>query len=378
LAAATALAGCSGSDSASPKSDHAVKAAAVVPLAAVTIAPSDGAAKVRLDKAVKVQVAQGKLAAVEVRTKKGKVLKGSLSADQATWTSQSKLAADTTYLVSVEAAARNGRKTTKSASFSTLTPKRTASASIQPIDGWTVGIGMPVIVNFSKSVKNRTAVEQALTVSSTPAVEGSWHWFSSHEVQWRPKEFWPGNTKVKVTADLSGVEVARGVWGEPQKHSSKFKVGASVVNTVDVNAHTLTMRRNGKVVRVIPVTTGKAAMATRNGIKVIMSRETEHRMDSASIGIQKGDPGYYNILARYAMRLTYSGEFLHAAPWSTGSQGRANVSHGCTGMSTADAKWLFNQSKVGDVVVFKGSKRKLEWGNGYTAWNMTYAKWQRT
>ena len=41
------------------------------------------------------------------------------------------------------------------------------------------------------------------------------------------------------------------------------------------------------------------------------------------------------------MRVTYSGEFIHAAPWSVGSQGVANVSHGCTGLSTADAAWLY-------------------------------------
>lgn len=149
-----------------------------------------------------------------------------------------------------------------------------------------------------------------------------------------------------------------------------------MISTVDVTQHTLTVRKNGTVLKVIPVTTGKASMATRNGIKVIMSRESAHEMNSASIGIKKGTPGYYDIIARYAMRLTNSGEFLHAAPWSAGAQGHANVSHGCTGMSLADAKWLFNQSKVGDVVVFKHSTRKLEWGNGYTAWNMSYSQWQ--
>jgi lipoprotein-anchoring transpeptidase ErfK/SrfK len=281
-------------------------------------------------------------------------------------------------VVAVRAAATDGTATTTSSRFSTLTPKDTGSAWFTPGDGWTVGVGMPAIVNFTKPVatKNRAKVEKALTVDSSADVQGGWRWFSSRQVQWRPKSYWPAHTRVKVTAALAGVELSPGVWGS-KKSTTAFTVGSAVISTVDVDAHTLTMRRNGKVVRVIPVTTGKASMATRNGIKVIMSRESVHRMRSESIGITKGDPDYYDITARYAMRLTYSGEFLHAAPWSIGSQGRANVSHGCTGMSTANAKWLFDQSKVGDVVVYRGSSRQLEWGNGYTAWNQSWSQWRK-
>jgi lipoprotein-anchoring transpeptidase ErfK/SrfK len=313
-----------------------------------------------------------------VTTSKGKVLSGTLSSDQLSWTSKTALAADTKYTVTVEAAAKDGKITSKTSSFRTLKPTGTGTASIQPGDDWTVGVGMPIVVNLSRSVatKNRPAVEDALKVSTASNVEGSWRWFSAQQLQWRPKAYWPAHSKVSVSAKLAGVELAPGVWGSSTKRTSNFSIGSSMISTVDVARHTLTVRKDGKVLRVIPVTTGKADMATRNGIKVIMSRETAHQMDSASIGIKKGEPGYYNITARYAMRLTNSGEFLHAAPWSSGSQGRANVSHGCTGMSTAAAAWLFATSKVGDVVVYKNSNRSLEWGNGYTAWNMSYSKWK--
>ncbi len=86
-------------------------------------------------------------------------------------------------------------------------------------------------------------------------------------------------------------------------------------------------------------------------------------------------PSTDNLNVKYAMRLTWTGEFIHAAPWSTGSQGRANVSHGCTGASTADAKWMMDQSKVGDVVTFVNGSRKLEQDNGWTAWNMSFEEW---
>jgi lipoprotein-anchoring transpeptidase ErfK/SrfK len=387
MAGTTALAGCQ-SDGASATAgsksgaaggdggDSAPVATTAAP-AQVAFAPADGASKVRLDKTIKVKVSQGSLAAVTVTTAKGKTVAGTLSDDKLSWSSKNNLAPGTKYKVSVEAAASDGTKSTSTSSFKTLTPKSTANAYIQPGDGWVVGVGMPVVVNFSRSVstKNRDNVEDALTVKTTKDVEGSWRWISSEQVQWRPKEYWPANTKVKVTSNLAGVELQPGVWGAA-KRTSDFNVGSSVISTVDVSGHTLTFRKNGKVIRTIPVTTGKASMATRNGIKVIMSRETVHHMRSSTIGIKKGDPDYYDIKARYAMRLTYSGEFLHAAPWSMGSQGRANVSHGCTGMSTADAKWVFDNSKVGDVVIYKNSKRKLETDNGYTAWNMPYSRWK--
>jgi lipoprotein-anchoring transpeptidase ErfK/SrfK len=383
LAGTTALAGCqSGSGPGAAKSGGSGAGAGSVvaePAAAqVTIAPSDGTAKVALDDDVTVRVAQGTISTVSVSTSKGRTLKGSLSSDQASWTSLGHLAAASTYTVSVDASSKDGKKTSTSSSFTTLTPKGSVTASIEPSSGLTVGVGMPVIVNLSKPVSTsmRSGVEQALTVSTASDVEGAWRWMTSQQVQWRPKTYWPAHTKVAVTADLAGVQIRSGVWGSTRKRTSNFSIGSAMISTVDVAAHKMTVRKDGKVLRVIPVTTGKADMATRNGIKVIMSRETSHEMDSTSIGIKKGDPGYYDIVAKYAMRLTYSGEFLHAAPWSTGSQGRANVSHGCTGMTTAAAQLLFNQSKLGDVVVYKNSTRKLEWGNGFTAWNMPYSQWK--
>ena len=158
-------------------------------------------------------------------------------------------------------------------------------------------------------------------------------------MQWRPKDYWPAGTKVKVTAAVGGVEFSPGVWGR-RTVTSAFSIGARQISTVDIAKHTLTVTRNGKVIKVIPVTTGmtnsKPTFPTRGGIKVIMSREASVRMDAATTGTDPKDPNYYNLTVHWALRLTYSGEFLHAAPWSVASQGKANVSHGCTGMSDAE------------------------------------------
>ncbi len=347
------------------------------PPAQVSFAPVNGTTQLRLDSPVKVSVKQGTLSSVTVTPSKGTTLAGDLSSDGTEWTSTGALAADMKYTINASAADAGGKSSTQSATFTTLAPKYTADAWIQPSNGSTVGVGMPIIFNLSRGVAEdrRDEVEKGLTVTANPAVQGAFHWFSSRQVQWRPKTFWPSGAKVHVASKLAGIQLDKSVWGDSKPDTVDFTIGSSMISTVNVDKHTMVVRQNGAVIKTIPVTTGRASLATRNGIKVIMSRETTHRMDSETIGIDKDDPDYYNINVKYAMRLTYSGEFIHAAPWSIGSQGRANVSHGCTGMSTANALWMFNHSKMGDVVIYTGSSRKLEWGNGYTAWNMPYSTW---
>jgi lipoprotein-anchoring transpeptidase ErfK/SrfK len=385
LAAVIALAGCQPGDSGAPGaggSGNSGEVEQTQPPAApaeVTITPGDGDKKVKLAKKVKVTVAEGTLSEVLVSNAEGKKLKGTLNPDKTTWTSKAALKAATGYTVAVTAANADGVPTEKTSSFSTLTPEGTVSAYLVPGDGWTVGVGMPVVVELSQSIdkSRRQSVEDAMKVDTGDTkVEGAWQWMSGTQVWWRPAKYWEPGTDVKVTADLAGVEVAKGVYGKKAKAQSEFTIGDEMISTVDVAGHKMTVRKNGKVIRTIPVTTGKADMATRNGIKVIMSRETSHRMRSSTIGIDEDSADGYDLVAKYAMRLTYSGEFIHAAPWSAGQQGSANVSHGCTGMTTEAAKWLFDRSKVGDVVVYENSDRKLEWGNGYTVWNESFSDWK--
>ena len=149
-----------------------------------------------------------------------------------------------------------------------------------------------------------------------------------------------------------------------------------MVSTVDVTAHKMTVTRNGKVLRVIPITTGKADFLTRGGIKVIMNKERYRVMDSTTVDIPADSPDAYRLKVEYALRLTYSGEFVHAAPWSVAHQGHENVSHGCTGMSMANAAWFYSLSHVGDVVKYVHSTRSLEMGNGYTDWNYSWSSWE--
>ena len=215
-----------------------------------------------------------------------------------------------------------------------LTLDQQTYAAIAPLDGETVGVGMPVIVTFDLPVTDRATFEKHMTVTSQPAQRGSWYWLSDREAHWRPNSYWKPGTDVSVDLDVNSLPAGNGIYGQESRHID-FAIGDSVVSRVDVAGHVMRIFINGQLARTIPISAGKAGLETRSGTKVIIEKFRRKRMNAATIGVDKDDPEYYNIAdVQYAMRVTYSGEFLHGAPWSTGSQGSANVSHGCIGMST--------------------------------------------
>ena len=375
-AAMLLLSGCTSGANPSP-AQAAIEAAKDAPpksKATLAFAPESASTDVAPGQPVTVTATDGTIRAVVLTDDKGRAVEGETSADGLTWTSSDPLKVSRHYRLTASAVDGDGRVTERSGFFATVSPRKVLETSISPLDGQNVGVGMPIIVRFSASVRNRAAVEEALKVTSSKPIEGAWSWISDEEVHFRPKEFWPAYDKIKLDVQLRGVNAGRGVWGM-ENRTVTFSTGSSMVSVIDVDAHTLTVYRNGKTTRVIPVTTGKAGFLTRNGTKVILEKHTLKVMDARTIGIQPGDPEYYRLEVPYAMRVTWSGEFVHSAPWSVGSQGSVNVSHGCVGMAPSNAIWLFNQSTVGDVVKVVGSPRKLEPGNGYTDWNVSWADW---
>ena len=351
------LTGCTSTPSASgPAAQAAVDAgdAPKVSAATIDVTPASASVDVPVDQPVTVTAAAGKLTAVTLTDQKDRTVAGAMSADGASWTSTDPLRIADHYRLVAAAVDTDGVTTERSAFFATVAPRKVLETSISPLGGQSVGVGMPIIVRFNTTVRDRAAVEQALTVTSSKPAEGAWSWVSDTEVHYRPKEFWPAYSDVKLDVNLKNVDAGKGVWGMANR-TVKFHTGSSMVSIVDVDRHTLTVWRNGHKTRVIPVTTGKADFLTRNGTKVILEKHTLKIMDASTIGIAKGSPEYYRLEVPYAMRVTWSGEFVHAAPWSTGDQGRDNVSHGCVGMSMSNAIWLFNQSTVGDIVKVVGS-----------------------
>jgi lipoprotein-anchoring transpeptidase ErfK/SrfK len=297
---------------------------------------------------------------------------GSVGANQATWQATRLLDPGRAYVLAITGVNSDGAKATTTLRFSTKDLSRDEEVYPNPIpgDGSTVGVAMPVVMTFDLSVENKAAFERAMKVTSVPAQAGSWRWVSDREAHWRPKVYWQPGTKVTLDAKLNGIPAGNGRFGQMDR-TGHFTVGSSVVAKVDLAGHHLNLYQGGKLARTIPVTGGKPGFVTRSGSKVIMEKLWTTRM--VATGAKKGDPDYYDLPdVKYAMRVTWSGEFLHAAPWSVGYQGYANVSHGCVGMSTDNAAWLFNTMKVGDPVIVSGTGRSLDEGNGWTDWNMSF------
>lgn len=305
---------------------------------------------------------------------------GQVSEDGTSWEAQERLEPGVLYTVRTTAHDAEGEAVDSVARFRTqdLTLAEQTYASIAPLDGETVGVGMPVIVTFDVPVTDRASMEEHMSVESTPQQPGTWHWISDTEVHWRPRTYWKAGTEVHVDLDVNGVDAGGGVYGQHDREID-FTVGDAHVYRVDARTHQMRVFSNGKLLRTIPITTGKPGFETRNGTKVIIEKFDVKRMNSETVGIAAGSSEAYDIDdVQWAMRLTYSGEFVHAAPWSVGSQGYANVSHGCTGMSTENAGWLYAMSRRGDVVETVGTNGDdMTLTNGYGDWNESFAEYRQ-
>ena len=389
---ATALvAGCSASDEARPSADGPSAGASATDPVSPSEPPSEPVSGARfqlnlperdripVDTLVEVGATGGTLDEVALVAGRRRVeVPGAMSDDGRNWVAGERLEPGTTYRLSGTAVDDEGLRRELRRTFRTadLTLDEQTYASIAPLQGETVGVGMPVVVAFDVAVTDRAEVEKHLEVTSRPAQQGSWHWISDHEVHWRPRHYWQPGTDVTVTADVNGVDAGNGIYGQEDRETS-FHVGDAVVMEIDVPRHSMRVLRNGELLRTMPISAGKAGFTTRSGVKVIVEKFRYKHMDAATTGIQPGDPEYYDIAdVEYAQRVTYSGEFLHAAPWSVGSQGSENVSHGCVGMSTEDAAWLYSLTKRGDVVDVTGTDRRMEPTNGYGDWNVPWADYR--
>jgi len=343
-----------------------------------TVAKNVADQGVRVDKVVRLSAKDGTFERVTVRAAK-KALPGTLSEDKKTWTSKARLEPSTRYRVQAVAVDGDGVKATRRASFltQTLSLDQQTYPSFAPVEKSTVGVGMPVVIRFDVPVRNKASFEKHLTVTNSSGQQGAWNWISDSEVHWRPVKYWKPGTDVTVKADVNSISAGNGVYGQLSR-SSTFHVGNSVISRVNAQTHQMKTFVNGRLAKTTPITTGKPGFITRSGVKVIVEKFRHKRMNSETVGIAAGSSEAYDLNdVEYAMRVTNSGEFLHAAPWSVGSQGYANVSHGCTGMSTASAAWLYNISKPGDVVDYTGTDRPMTLDNGYGDWNESFAQWKQ-
>jgi lipoprotein-anchoring transpeptidase ErfK/SrfK len=227
--------------------------------------------------------------------------------------------------------------------------------SFNPTNGSMVGVAKPIIINFQRPIADRPMAEQAIHISSTPPVPGKFYWMSDTQVRWRPLDFWPKGTSVLI--DASGAK-------------STFRTGESLVATIDDKTHQMTVTRNGTVEKTFPVSMGKpdGKHETKNGTYYVLEKFADIVMDSATYGVPTNSPEGYKLKVQDAVRIDNLGTFVHSAPWSTGDQGKRNVSHGCINLSPANAQWFYDNFGSGDPIVIKnsvGTYNKLDGGSDW-------------
>ncbi|MGW6901858.1 Ig-like domain-containing protein [Streptomyces sp. NBC_01727] len=380
----------SGSDESSKKSQAAAvdKAAAEdASQAQIAISPKNGATNASINNAAKVTVTKGKLTQVTMTTSAGASVPGTLAADGTSWQPNAQLERSTTYKINATAEDTKGREAHENASFTTVSPANSFIGNFTPEDGSTVGVGMPVSINFNKPITDRKAVQAGITVTSSSGQQVVGHWFNAQRLDLRPEQYWTGGSTVTLKLALDGVEGADGVYGVQQK-TVTFKVGRNQVSTVDASTHTMTVTQDGKTIKTIPISAGSPDNPTYNGQMVISEKFKETRMNGATVGFTDDDgKGEYDIKdVPHAMRLSQSGTFIHGNYWGAPSVfGSANTSHGCVGLADVKgagdanqpAAWFYNNSMIGDVVIVKNSPDKtITPDNGLNGWNMSWTEWQ--
>ncbi|GLY90394.1 L,D-transpeptidase [Actinoallomurus iriomotensis] len=360
-------------------SGNASQSAAKAPDAAATITPANGVSKVRPDKGVQVTASSGELDQVTVQGG-GRTVEGVLSADKKSWQTKWTLKPGTAYTVTATAKNAGGKVTTATSKFTTMKASSTISVSdVTPRAKETVGIGMPIMINFDSPVTNKAAVEKALEVRSTKPVEGAWRWITSQEVIFRTKSYWPAHTSVSVVAHMAGVRASSKSYGT-KDFTRTFKIGASHVAKVSLKTHKSKVYVDGRLAKTIPVSGGMGGgdshgndFRTTSGIHLAMGKLPEVWMTSPNI--KKGESGYYHELVLKDVQISNSGEYLHQSPGEYQCLGHSNCSHGCVRQSVAGARWFFNLSLRGDVINITGSTRKLEWNNGWGFYQMPWKTW---
>ena len=361
--------GATKGDKGSTESPHGQ--AAPKPSAKITLNPASGAADVSPVAPVTVTVADGTITQLTLTNPTGKQVAGSLSPDATTWTVGEPLGYSKTYTWAGTAKGTDGKTTPISGSFTTVTPARTVDASLNVGDNRTYGIAMPIVITFDRDVTDKATVQKALTITTSVPVEGSWAWLSDRTVHYRPKDYWPPNTTVSLTAKLYGTPLGDGKYGAEDR-TANFTIGRSQIVRANTQTHRLQVFVNGQMTADYPASFGldsDPGRVTNSGTHVVMSKSATYSMSNPKYG-------YENVVVPWAVRISNNGEFIHGYAPSIWAQGKKNVSHGCANLAPDNAKVYYDSAMTGDPVEITGSTQQLGPEDGdYYDWAIPWDQW---
>jgi lipoprotein-anchoring transpeptidase ErfK/SrfK len=199
---------------------------------------------------------------------------------------------------------------------------------------------------------------------------------SATEAHYRAQSYWLPGTTIQLTANLFGVDLGNGAFGEANR-TTTLRIHDSWVAKADGASETMQIFHNGAPVKTMPISLGSPNHPSHSGPHVISDKEPSVIMDSCTYGVCQGQPGYYREKVDLDLRISNDGEFVHSAPWSVGQQGSTNVSHGCVNLSPANAQWFYDHFNIGDVVEITNSAGPvLPVWDTYGDWTLPWLKWR--
>lgn len=341
----------------------------------ITSSARNGAVDVQPGLPVKVTASGGTLTKVVMTNPDGKEVAGKLSEDGRSWSNSEVLGYNKQYKLRAEANGIGGVNVAN-ATFSTQSPNNQTQAYFSTVGEPVVGVGQTVGVKFDEAIKDRVAAQRAITVVTEPPVEGAFYWISPTEVRWRPQNYFKPGTKVSVDVKIYGVDLGNGTFGQKDA-STKFTIGEETIATVSDKDKIIRISKGGKVVKTMPTSMGEPNNATPNGIYMIGDHRDQMIMDSSTYGVPVNSANGYRTLVDYATQMSYSGIYVHSAPWSISQQGVSNASHGCLNVSPENALWFLQNTRRGDIVKVSDTiATTLEGNDGLGDWNVPWEVWR--
>ncbi|GIJ19922.1 L,D-transpeptidase [Micromonospora lutea] len=341
----------------------------------LAVSPADGAK----DRPVSVEIGAklpegGQVSQVTLKTEDGKSVKGKLRTDGSSWVPSAPLKWSTRYTAIVSSKGPDGTVSEGTSTFTTMAkPGSMITSGLYLFDDRTYGVAMPVVAEFHPGIpkKDRAKVQKRMFVQTDPPQPGAWHWVSNGtQAYYRAPEYWKAGTKLTVRIALAGIPLSNGRFGNVDRNATA-KIGSAFEMKVTNSDKQMRVYEDGQLIKTLPVSLGKKKTPSSSGTLVVMEKKEATVFDT----MDDPDPeNRYVTDIQFAQRLTWGGEYIHAAPWSEHVQGRQNVSHGCVNVSMANARWLFKRTKIGDPITITGTERKLAAGNGWTAWNLSWSE----
>ena len=371
-----------------PSSAPASTSHAPAPPASLSFSLAGNAKGVSPTTPIGVSVLNGTLSQVSMKNADGKLVAGRLAPDKQSWAVAEPLGYGKSYTISAHAVNPDGKPVAKAESFTTVQPDNMTMPSILTAAGYSItpgatyGVGQAIDVHFDESIPDKAAAERALSVTTVPAQIGGWHWLDDQDVHWRPQTYFQPGTKVTVNANVYGVQVGPGLYGQSDA-SASFKIGPQQISKVNDTERVIHVYQNGKLVRNMPTSMGKGgyetidghtiSFFTNSGPHIVVEKDPSVIMDSETFGLPHAAGGYKEVVYD-DVKISLDGEYVHSAPWSVWAQGHSDQSHGCLNVSPENAEWFLNFSQPGDIVDVEGTPQKLQvWNSG--DWTLSWAQW---